>query len=100
MKITIEQQVNTLLSLTEVLARCIAEAKYREFSQQQEIFAYKMQQLLEDASQDELSSVVVQLKQIQTTMRVIQADAHTLHADLKNKSLAQQRAKKRAEAYK
>lgn len=100
MTTTIEQQINTLFSLVEGLECCISENKYSEFSQQQEILAYKMHQILGNASQDELLSVIVQLKKIETLMLSIQHNATTLQTELKNKSLQQQRAKKRVNAYK
>ena len=96
----IEQEVNQLIALTDTMNECIAEEQYIEFSEQQEFFAARMKQVMDTANEDELLSVLEQLKKIQKILVQIQLNATTLQTKLKKKSLAIKRGKKVINAYK
>lgn len=96
----IEQEIDQLFALIETMDQCIADQQYIEFSEQQAFFSKKMQQVLTRASEDELLSVLKQLKSIKKTVAQTQAKSAILQTELKEKSLALKRGRKGVKAYK
>lgn len=95
----INEEVDQLMALIDTMNESIIEEQHVEFSEQQVFFAKKMQDVLDNASEAQLLSIIEPLKNMQKRLDQIQKKAEVLQVELKEKSLALKRARKNINAY-
>ncbi|WP_415227113.1 hypothetical protein [Psychromonas sp.] len=97
---TIELQLDELLKLEQQLTTFLDEEEYDLFQQQQTVFSDQIKNLLTNNSPETLSTVIEQLKTLETNIATLQNKSAQHFKQLKEKSLLQKRNKSKIKAYK
>jgi len=97
---SIQAKLEQLFEFEKKLNQLLEEEQYELFQQQQALFGDLIKDFLNRHSEDELISVMKQLKKFQHGVTLLQARTDTSFKELKEKSLLLQRNKKNIKAYK
>lgn len=96
----VQAKLERLFEFEKKLNLILDEEQYELFLQQQALFGDQVKDLLSKHSEDELNSVIKQLKKLQHNIQLLQDRADVFYKQLKEKSLALQRNKNKIKAYK
>ncbi len=100
MQSKIEQQLDELFKLEQQLTTFLDQQEYDLFQQQQDIFSNQIKTLLDSNSAETLSTVIEQLKTLETNIATLQNKSEQHFKQLKEMSLLQKRNKNKLKAYK
>lgn len=93
-------QLDELFKLEKQLTALLENEQYEQFQQQQDIFTAQIRELLDSNSPETLASVINELKQLDTSISILQNKSELCCQLLKQKSLLQKRNKNKINAYK
>jgi len=96
----IQAKLERLFEFEKKLNQLLDDEQYELFQQQQALFGDLIKDFLNKHSEDELTSVMEQLKKLQHSVKLLQERTDTSFKQLKEKSLLLQRNKKNIKAYK
>jgi len=97
---SIQAKLERLFEFEKKLNQLLDDEQYELFQQQQALFGDLIKDFLNKHSEDELTSVMEQLKKLQHSVKLLQERTDTSFKQLKEKSLLLQRNKKNIKAYK
>jgi len=95
-----QAQFEQLFELEKQLNILLDEEQYEEFLEQQEQFSSKIKYLLDNSSEEEMGTVIQQLKRLKNSVQLLQERSDIFFKELKEKSLLMRRNKKKINAYK
>jgi len=93
-------QLEELFKSEQQLTALLENEQYEQFQQQQDIFTAQIRKLLDSNSPETLATVINELKQLDTSITVLQNKSEKCCQQLKQKSLLQKRNKNKINAYK
>lgn len=93
-------QLDELFKLEKQLTALLENEEYEQFQQQQDIFTAQIRDVLDSNSPETLTTVINELKQLDTSITVLQNKSEECCRQLKEKSLLQKRNKNKLNAYK
>lgn len=96
----IKAQLELLFESEKKLNLLLDNEEYESFQQQQDLFSAQIRATLDNHSQESLSSVIEELKLLESKVGVLQNRSATHFEQLKEKSLLQKRNKNKINAYK
>jgi len=96
----IKTQLAHLFELAKELSTLLDNEEYETFQQQQHNFSDQIKAMLDHNSPEVLSTVVDQLKQLESAVEQLQTRSEKCFLQLKKQALLQQRNKKKIKAYK
>jgi len=96
----IHAKLEQLFEFDKKLNQLLDEEQYELFQQQQDLFSDLLKDFLNRHSEDELNSVLAQLKSLRSSVKLLQERTIVSSKQLKEKSLLLQRNKNKIKAYK
>jgi len=97
---SIQAQLERLSEFEKKLNQLLDDEQYELFQQQQALFGDLIKDFLNRHSEDELNSVLAQLKSLRSRVKLLQERTIVSSKQLKEKSLLLQRNKNKIKAYK
>jgi gas vesicle protein len=96
----IKAKLEMLFERHQKLEQLLNEEKYASFFKQQMLFGDQVKDCLNSYSEEQLLSVIDQLKELKKRVKALKDRADICTKELKDKSLQLQRNKKKINAYK